>query len=61
MAEQETNLAHQTERDKMFYRERAVELALTLQKQNRESHWSVNDLVENANVIYCFIKGNPNE
>ena len=50
-------LAYQKERDEMYYRERAVEHALNLQKQNKADHWPVETLVENANAIYCFYKG----
>jgi hypothetical protein len=60
MDEQEKNLAYQKERDQMFYRERAVDQALVLMKQNRDSA-SAESLVHNANVIYNFIKGTPNE
>jgi hypothetical protein len=51
-----TELAYQKERDEMFYRERAVDQALVLMKQNKYSE-SVAELINNANVIYNFIKG----
>jgi len=60
MTEHEKTLAHQQERDRMFYRERAVDHALILMKQNEDSQ-SVAELVGNADVIYNFIKGTPNE
>lgn len=53
-------LAYQKERDELYYRERAVEHALELSKQNKQ-HQSVAELVYNANVIYSFYKGNSNE
>ena len=49
-------LAYQKERDEMYYRERAVEHALELTKQNKQ-HQSVEGLITNANVIYSFYKG----
>lgn len=58
MTEQETNLAYQKERDDMYYRERAVEHALELNKQQLKQQSSVEELVNNANAIYCFYKGN---
>jgi len=48
------------ERDDLFYRERAVDHALILMKQNKQ-HESVGELIHNANVIYNFIKGKSNE
>jgi hypothetical protein len=57
MDEQEQNLAYHKERDDMYYRERAVEHALMLLKQNEETG-SVVELIHNANVIYSFLKGN---
>lgn len=57
----ETELAYRKERDEMFYRERAVDQALVLMKQNKYSEGSVEELLFNANAIYNFIKGNPNE
>jgi hypothetical protein len=53
-------LEFRRERDEMFYRERAVDQALVLMKQNKYSE-SVSDLIHNANVIYNFIKGKSNE
>ena len=54
-------LEHQKERDEMFYRERAVDQALVLMKQNKYSDGSVEELLFNANAIYNFIKGTSNE
>jgi len=48
------------ERDDLFYRERAVDHALVLLKQNGQNA-SAQNLVHNANVLYNFIKGTPNE
>ncbi len=61
MTEHEQTLAHQKERDRMYYRERAVEHALELHKQNKAAPWSVEELVHYANVINDFYKGNSNE
>ena len=49
-------LQFRRERDDLFYRERAVDHALILMKQNKQ-HESVGELIYNANVIYNFIKG----
>ena len=49
-------LQFRKERDDLFYRERAVDHALILMKQNKQ-HESVGELIYNANVIYNFIKG----
>jgi hypothetical protein len=54
-------LAYRKGRDDMYYRERAVEHALELQKQNKAANWRVEELLYNANVIYSFYKGNSNE
>ena len=54
-------LEYQKVRDEMYYRERAVEHALELHKQNKAEPWSAEALTHYANVIYCFYKGNPNE
>jgi len=54
-------LQFRKERDEMFYRERAVDQALAQMKQSRYSEGSVDELLFNANAIYNFIKGNPNE
>ena len=56
----ETELAYRKERDEMYYRERAVDHALELVKQNKQIV-SVEALVNNANVIYRFYKGTSNE
>jgi predicted nucleotide-binding protein (sugar kinase/HSP70/actin superfamily) len=53
-------LMFRKERDQMYYRERAVDHALELNKQN-EQYASVEDLLHNANAIYNFIKGKSNE
>ena len=53
-------LMFRMERDQMYYRERAVDHALILMKQNKQ-HESVGELIHNANVIYNFIKGKSNE
>jgi predicted S18 family serine protease len=53
-------LQFRKERDELYYRERAVDQALVLMKQNRDSA-SAESLVHNANVLYNFIKGNSNE
>jgi hypothetical protein len=53
-------LMFRKERDDLFYRERAVDHALILMKQNKQ-HESVGELIHNANVIYNFIKGKSNE
>jgi hypothetical protein len=53
-------LAFRRERDEMFYRERAVDQALELNKQSKQ-YTSVSELMYNANVIYNFIKGKSNE
>jgi len=45
----------------MFYRERAVDQALTQMKQSKYYEGSVEELLFNANAIYNFIKGTPNE
>jgi hypothetical protein len=49
------------ERDEMFYRERAVDQALTQMKQSKYPEGSVEELLFNANAIYNFIKGKSNE
>ena len=49
------------ERDEMFYRERAVDQAITLMKKSAFYEGSVEELLFNANVIYNFIKGKSNE
>jgi len=54
-------LQFRRERDKMFYRERAVDQALTQMKQSKYYEGSVEELLFNANAIYNFIKGTPNE
>ena len=56
----ETELAYRKERDEMYYRERAVDHALELVKQNKQIA-TVQALVVNANVIYRFYKGTSNE
>ena len=48
-------------RDEMFYRERAVDQALTQMKQSKYPEGSVEELLFNANAIYNFIKGKSNE
>jgi hypothetical protein len=48
------------ERDELFYRERAVDQALTLMKRGVLTK-EVEDLLHNANAIYNFIKGKSNE
>jgi hypothetical protein len=53
-------LQFRKERDEMFYRERAVDQALELNKQTKQ-YTSVEQLMHNANVIYNFIKGKSNE
>jgi hypothetical protein len=53
-------LMFRMERDQMYYRERAVDHALILMKQNRDTA-SAESLVHNANVLYNFIKGKSNE
>ena len=53
-------LQFRKERDDLFYRERAVDHALILMKQNKQ-HESVGELIHNANVIYNFIKVKSNE
>jgi hypothetical protein len=53
-------LMFRMERDQMYYRERAVDHALELNKQNKQ-YVSVEELVHNANVFFNFIKGTPNE
>ena len=53
-------LQFRKERDEMFYRERAVDQALTLMKRGVLTE-EVEDLLHNANVIYNFIKGKSNE
>ena len=53
-------LQFRRERDEMFYRERAVDHALELNKQNKQ-YVSVEELVHNANVFFNFIKGKSNE
>ena len=53
-------LEFRRERDEMFYRERAVDQALELNKQSKQ-YTSVSELMYNANVIYNFIKGKSNE
>ena len=54
-------LAYQKERDEMYYRERAVDHALVLMKQNKYSDGSVEELIFNANAILNFYKGTSNE
>jgi len=54
-------LEFRRERDEMFYRERAVDQALTQMKQSKYSEESVEELLFNANAIYNFIKGKSNE
>jgi len=54
-------LKFRRERDEMFYRERAVDQALTQMKQSKYSEESVEELLFNANAIYNFIKGKSNE
>ena len=49
-------LAYQKERDEMYYRERAVEHALELNKLTKEK-WSIIDLTTYANVLFSFYKG----
>jgi len=53
-------LQFRKERDDLFYRERAVDHALILMKQNKQ-HESVGELIYNANVFFNFIKGTLNE
>ena len=53
-------LQFRKERDEMFYRERAVDQALTLMKRGVLTE-EVEDLLHNANAIYNFIKGKSNE
>jgi hypothetical protein len=53
-------LMFRKERDQMYYRERAVDHALELNKQSKQ-YTSVSELMYNANVIYNFIKGKSNE
>jgi hypothetical protein len=53
-------LMFRMERDQMYYRERAVDHALELNKQNGQNA-SAESLVHNANAIYNFIKGKSNE
>ena len=54
-------LEFRRERDEMFYRERAVDQELTKMKQSKYYEGSVEELLFNANAIYNFIKGTPNE
>lgn len=54
-------LEFRRERDEMFYRERAVDQALTQMKQSKYTEGSVEELLFNANAIYNFIKGKSNE
>ena len=54
-------LMFRMERDQMYYRERAVDHALTQMKQSKYPEGSVEELLFNANVIYNFIKGKSNE
>ena len=54
-------LEFRRERDEMFYRERAVDQALTQMKQSKYSEGSVEELLFNANAIYTVIKGKSNE
>lgn len=54
-------LAYRKERDEMYYRERAVDHALVLMKQNKYSEASVEELMFNANAILNFYKGTSNE
>ena len=54
-------LQYQKVRDEMYYRERAVEHALELHKQNKAASWSAEELTYYANVIFNFYKGNSNE
>ena len=53
-------LMFRKERDEMYYRERAVDHALTQMKQSKYSE-GVEELLFNANAIYNFIKGKSNE
>ena len=59
--EHEQNLAYQKVRDEMYYRERAVDHALELHKQNKAAPWSAEELIYYANAIYRFYKGTSNE
>lgn len=61
MSETAEELAYRKERDELYYRERAVDQALVFMKQNKYSDGSVLELIHNANVIFNFLKGNPNE
>jgi hypothetical protein len=54
-------LMFRMERDEMFYRERAVDQALVLMKDNVLYEGSIEELLFNANAIYNFIKGKSNE
>jgi hypothetical protein len=54
-------LVFRMERDEMFYRERAVDQALVLMKDNVLYEGSIEELLFNANAIYNFIKGKSNE
>lgn len=60
MSETAEELAYRKERDELYYRERAVDHALELNKQNKQ-YVSVEELVHNANVFFNFIKGTSNE
>ena len=61
MSETAEELAYRKERDEVYYRERAVDHALVLMKQNKYSEASVEELMFNANAILNFYKGTPNE
>ena len=54
-------LMFRKERDQMYYRERAVDQALVLMKDNVLYEGSIEELLFNANAIYNFIKGKSNE
>ena len=54
-------LEFRRERDEMFYRERAVDQALVLMKDNVLYEGSMEELLFNANALYNFFKGNSNE
>lgn len=54
-------LEFRRERDEMFYRERAVDQALVLMKDNVLYEGSMEELLFNANALYNFFKGNLNE
>ena len=54
-------LEFRRERDEMFYRERAVDQALVLMKDNVLYEGSMEELLFNANALYNFFIGNLNE